>query len=114
MHVTVQAMGIARNLRACKSCNACGLFCRTTIIIIIIIPLFTLGSIYSTNASGAKQMPETELNRIKNPNWPEVNQLAIYKYGRGLELGLLWTNPATVVVRAALELGGLRIACPVL
>ena len=59
-------------------------------------------------------MPETELNRIKNPNWPEVNQLAIYKRGQGLELGLLWTNPATVVVRAALELGGLRIACPVL
>ena len=27
-------------------------------IIIIIIPLFTLGSIYSTNASGAEQMPE--------------------------------------------------------
>ena len=26
---------------------------------IIIIPLFTLGSIYSTNASGAEQMPET-------------------------------------------------------
>ena len=91
MHVTVQAMGIASNLRACKSCNACGLFCRTIIIIIIIIiiPLFTLGSIYSTNASGAKQMPETELNRIKNPNWPEVNQLAIYKRGQGLELGLL-------------------------
>ena len=67
-----------------------GLFCRTIIIIIIIIiPLSTLGSIYSTNASGAKQMPETELNRIKNPNWPEVNQLAIYKHGRGLELGLL-------------------------
>ena len=88
MHVTVQAMGIAHNLRMCKSCNACGLYCRT-IIIIIITPLFTLGSIYSTNASGAKQMPETELNRIKNPNWPEVNQLAIYKHGRGLELGLL-------------------------
>ena len=49
-------------------------------------------------------MPETELNGIKNPNWPEANQLAIYKHGRGLELGLLWTNLATVVVRAALEL----------
>ena len=60
-----------------------GLFCRTIIIIIIIIiPLFTLGSIYSTNASGAKQMPETELNRIKNPNWPEVNQLAIQAWPR--------------------------------
>ena len=30
----------------------------------VIIPLFTLGSIYSTNASGAKQMPETN-----NSNW---------------------------------------------
>ena len=59
------------------------------IIIIIIIPLFTLGSIYSTNASGAKQMPEIEPNRIKNPNWQKANQLAIYKHGRGLELGLL-------------------------
>ena len=29
------------------------------IIIIIIIPLITLGSIYSTNASGAEQLPET-------------------------------------------------------
>ena len=29
------------------------------IIITIIIMLFTLGSIYSTNASGAEQMPET-------------------------------------------------------
>ena len=58
-------------------------------------------------------MPETELNRIKNPNWSEANQLAIYKHGRGLELGLLWTNPATVVVRAALELGAseLHVQC---
>ena len=30
-----------------------------TIIIIIIIPLFTLGSIYSTNASGTEQMLKT-------------------------------------------------------
>ena len=29
-----------------------------------IIPLFTLGSIYSTNASGAEQMAETN-----NSNW---------------------------------------------
>ena len=29
------------------------------LIIIIIIPLFTLGSIYNTNASAAEQMPET-------------------------------------------------------
>ena len=24
---------------------------------------------------------------IKNANWPEANQLAIYKHGRGSELG---------------------------
>ena len=32
-----------------------------------------------------------------NPNCPEVNQLAIYKRGRGFELysGLPWTNPAS-------------------
>ena len=35
------------------------------------IPLFTLGSIYSTY----------------NPIWPEANQLAIYKHDRGFELG---------------------------
>ena len=33
--------------------------CREELIIIIIIPLFTLGSIYSTNASGAEQMTQT-------------------------------------------------------
>ena len=56
------------------------------------IPLFTLGSIYSTYASGAKQMAETnnsniiEYNMVKNTNWPKTNQLAIYKRGRGFEL----------------------------
>ena len=57
--------------------------------IVIIIPLFTLGSIYSTNASGnwLKQIIQIKLNRVKNPNWPEANQLAIYKRGRGFGLG---------------------------
>ena len=55
------------------------------------IPLFILGSIYSTFASRAKQMTETNnsniiKNRVKNPNWPETNQLVIYKHGRGFEL----------------------------
>ena len=42
---------------------------------IIIISLFTLGSIYSTNASGTEKMNiiQIELNRVKNPNWPEAN-----------------------------------------
>jgi len=52
-------------------------------------PLFTLGSVYSTSASGAEQATETtprqifqiEHNIVKNPNWSEENQLAIYKRG---------------------------------
>ena len=56
------------------------------------IPLFTLGSVYSTYASGAEQMAETnnsniiEYNMVKNTNWPKTNQLAIYKRGRRYEL----------------------------
>ena len=26
------------------------------------------------------------MRRVKNPKWPEANQLAIYKRGRGFEL----------------------------
>ena len=26
-------------------------------------------------------------SRLKNPNWPEADQLAIYKHDRGVELG---------------------------
>ena len=34
-----------------------------------------------------KQIIQIELNRVKNPNWPEANlQLAIYKRGQGFEL----------------------------
>ena len=34
-----------------------------------------------------KQIIQIELNRVKNPNWPEANQLVIYKHGQGFELG---------------------------
>jgi len=34
-----------------------------------------------------KQIIPIEHNIFKNPNWPEANQLAIYKRGRGFELG---------------------------
>ena len=35
-----------------------------------------------------KQIIQIELNRVKNPNWLEANQLAIFKLGaRGFELG---------------------------
>ena len=65
------------------------------------IPLFTLGNIYSTNASGVEQMTETnnsniiEYNMVKNINWPETNQLAVYKRDGGYELALPRTNPAS-------------------
>ena len=48
---------------------------------------------YSTSASRVrlskqlKQIIQTEHNIVKNPNWSEANQLAIYKRGRGFELG---------------------------
>ena len=65
------------------------------------IPLFTLGSIYSTNASGAEQMTEInnssiiEYNMVKNINQPETNQRAVYKRDGGYELALPRTNPAS-------------------
>ena len=34
-----------------------------------------------------KQIIQIEHNMVKNPNWPEANQLAIYKRGQGFELG---------------------------
>ena len=34
-----------------------------------------------------KQIIQIELNRVENPNWPEANHMAIYKRGRGFELG---------------------------
>ena len=34
-----------------------------------------------------KQIVLMKLNRVKNLNWLEVNQLAFYKHGRGFELG---------------------------
>ena len=50
--------------------------------IIIIITLFNLSSIYSTNASGAEQMPETN----------NSNQDGYYKRGRGFEVGTNLNN----------------------
>ena len=29
-----------------------------------------------------KQIIQITLNKVKNPNWPETNQLAVYKRGR--------------------------------
>ena len=51
-----------------------------------------------------KQIIQTEHNIVKNPNWPEANQLAIYKRGRGFELGAT-EKQIQVVLRAGLEPG---------
>ena len=46
-----------------------------------------------------KQIIRTEHSIVKNPNWPEANQFAIYKRGRGFELGAT-EKQILVVVRA--------------
>ena len=51
-----------------------------------------------------KQIIQTELNFVKNPNWSETNQLAIYKRGREFELGAT-EKQIQVVVRAGVEPG---------
>ena len=47
--------------------------------------LFTLGVFISLMLVGPskclKQIIQIKLNRVKNPNWLEANQLAIYKHG---------------------------------
>ena len=57
-----------------------------------------------------KQITQTELNFVKNPNWSETNQLATYKRGREFELGAT-EKQIQVVVRAEVEPGttGLRV-----
>ena len=57
-----------------------------------------------------KQIIQIKHNIVKNPNWPEANQLAIYKRGRGFELGRT-EKQIQVVARAGLEPGtaGLRV-----
>ena len=50
---------------------------------------------------------------VKNPNWQEADQLAIYKRGRGVELGAT-EKQLLLVVRAGLEPGasGLQVRRP--
>ena len=49
-----------------------------------------------------KQINQIEHNIVKNPNWPEANQLAIYKLGWGFELEAAEKQIQTVV-RTGLE-----------
>ena len=57
-----------------------------------------------------KQIIQIEHNIVRNPDWPEANQLAIYKRRRGFELGAT-EKQSQVVVRAGLEpeTAGLRV-----
>ena len=50
---------------------------------------------------------------VKNPNWQEADQLAIYKRGRGVELGAP-EKQLLLVVRAGLETGTstFQVQCP--
>ena len=50
---------------------------------------------------------------VKNPNWQETDQLAIYKRGRGVELGAT-EKQLQLAVRAGLESGtsGFQVRLP--
>ena len=54
--------------------------------------------------SKLKQIIQTEHKIVKNPNWLEANQLAIYKRGREFEPGGTEIQ-IQVLVRAGLEPG---------
>ena len=66
----------------------------------IIITLFNLSSIYSTNASGAEEMPETN----------NSNQDGYYKRGRGFEV---WSKLNNSVPWRDLN-SGVRVTSPAL
>ena len=43
---------------------------------------------YRSNTITVKPVVFISAQRVKNPSWPEAAQLAIYKSGRGSELGI--------------------------
>ena len=43
---------------------------------------------YRGNTITVKPVVFILAQRVKNPSWPEAAQLAIYKSGRGFELGI--------------------------
>jgi len=82
---------------------------------IIIINLYLPSAVFIAQvlvgpSKQLKQIFQIEHNIVKNPNWPEANQLAIYKRGQGFELGAT-EKQTQVVVRVGLEPGttGLRV-----
>ena len=63
-----------------------------------VVPLFTLGSIYSSKATGTDQITEANKSN-KHPNWPEADQLAIYKRGRRFKLGADYREQIQLPIR---------------
>ena len=58
-----------------------------------------------------KEIIQIENNMVKNPNWQEADQLAIYKRRRGVELGAT-EKQLQLAVRAGLITQDLRISSP--
>ena len=48
--------------------------------------------LFRTNANQCKQIVINKHNLVKNPNWREADQLAIYKRRREVELGATENN----------------------
>ena len=61
-----------------------------------------------------KEIIQIENNMVKNPNWQEADQLAIYKRVRGVELGAT-EKQLQLAVRAGLEPGttGFQVRRPI-
>ena len=55
-----------------------------------------------------KQIYQIEDNIVQNPNWPEANQLAIYKHHQRFELGATGKQ-IQVVVRLGPRTTGLQV-----
>ena len=53
-------------------------------------------------------MIQIKHNRVKNPNWPEANQLAIYERDRGFELED-YRERIQLAVRTGLEIGATKL-----
>ena len=74
-------------------------------------------TVFISKASGAEQTSETnkkmddKFKKVKNFNWLEANQLAIYKHSQGFELVLDHREQTQLKVRAGLGLGayGLQV-----
>ena len=67
-----------------------------------------LGSIYSTYSSGAEQHLKhrsyVKFNEVKNPNWLEANQLALFQIG--LQISIQdYREEVQLAVRVGLNLG---------